>query len=220
MDDLVLLSRTTFLLSVLEKVLHRAPTGLLRDEVLPLLFAGFCSSTESINKYCHTLMKALFAKYDHVSMKISTVIPLYIRVCLENHPGITPIHAFRETVAEIVKNLPESENALTLFVLKTLSDRIHYFIAKGTPKMNLAKAFFGLISVVHLQLLEIHLEMVNNVMKALPKSFLPTLCEFLFNAISDSFDYTRKNKCLKWYLELLSELKLSNPDIPLRMSSL
>jgi len=220
-EDLVSLSRTTFLLSVLEKVIHRAPTPLLRDRVLPLLFVGFRSQTESINKYCHSLMKSLFSNYDHVSMKISTVVPLYVRTCLEHHPGITPIHAFRETLVVIVQNLPETENALTLFVLKTMSDRIHYFIAKGTPKMNLAKAFFNLISVVHLQLLDPLLDMITVVMKTLPKGFWPALCEFLFNTISDNFDYTRKNKCLKWYLDLLSELKIeNNTEMPLLMSRL
>lgn len=35
---------------------------------------------------------------------------------------------------------------------------------------------------------------------------------FLFNIIADNFDYSRKNRCTIWYLELLNELKIIKND--------
>ena len=45
-EDLILISRSTFLFSVIEKVVHKYSSQLLKDEILPLLFVYpflFCS---------------------------------------------------------------------------------------------------------------------------------------------------------------------------------
>lgn len=72
----------------------------------------------------------LFLHYDQIPINLSAVVPLYIKTCLEHHPGITPIHTFREALGVIAKSLPESENPLKLWIIKTLYERIHYFIKR------------------------------------------------------------------------------------------
>jgi hypothetical protein len=68
-------------------------------------------------------------------------------------------------LAVIARALPEEENPLMLWVLKTLNERIHHFIKRGTPKLNLMLCLFNLIAYVNLELLETLQEMISAILR-------------------------------------------------------
>jgi hypothetical protein len=84
--------------------------------------------------------------------------------------------------------------------------------------VEMITVLFSLISHVNIQLLDIVLEWSKQVLHQLdlngiPKAAQSTLCRFLFDTISSNFDYTRKNKCTKWLLDTVAELKLEDDSV-------
>jgi hypothetical protein len=117
------------------------------------------------------------------------------------------VDSFEECLSAICKNLPEKESPLILFCLRKVFDKIKKFVERGNPQLQLTVVLFHMIPSVPLQLLELLLNMIAEVLRSVPPSASKVLFKFLYDVIANNFDYSRKNKCLKWYLALLSELK-------------
>jgi len=192
-------------------VSFKLPEDILRDKLIPLIFLGIECKNERINKFSHSLFAGIFSRTNAFQLEI---IPQYLKVSLENYPSITPVESFQECLIAIGSNLTEADNGLVLYCLQQVHQKIMFYLSKpkGKPKMKLTLVLFSMIPVVNLQLLDNLLDMIYEILEKIPKSFQPVLCRSIYNTISDNFDYTRKNKLLKWYLEMLHHLDVLVDD--------
>jgi len=68
--------------------------------------------------------------------------------------------------------------------------------------------FLEMINYVPRQQLKFQLQLISDLVKKSAKNVQIMLCHLLFEIISKNFDYTRKEICIKWYLELCSNLRI------------
>jgi len=66
--------------------------------------------------------------------------------------------------------------------------------------------FLEMINYVPRHQLKFQLQLISDLVKKSSKNVQIMLCHLLFEIISKNFDYTRKEICIKWYLELSSKL--------------
>jgi len=230
-EDELEMSRLFFLLGVIEKLVIYFPLKHLKLRLLPLLYLGIQNSNMHLNKFSHNIYAALFESLitspslisNSLKETILIVIPSYIKLSLENYPSLTPMDAFQESMSAICRSLSGVENAATLSLscLKQLDERIHFFLSKGSPRLSIVLCLFKQISNVSLDLMDDLLVMARNVVTATScRPVQQLFCKMLLDCIAENFDYSRKDRCLKWYLQLLSDLNMLEEDImPVHSSS-
>lgn len=98
------------------------------------------------------------------------------------------------------------QNGIVVFCLQALEDRIRKDLELGRLHTPLAQTMVHLIPHVPLQLLDDLLETISKILYATPQHVKLELCRDVFNVIADNFDYSRKSKCLKWYLDVKADL--------------
>jgi hypothetical protein len=101
----------------------------------------------------------------------------------------------------------ERESPLIPFWLMHLTDKIKQ-IQFTKAASYLTVILFQMIVVVPLLHLPYLLDLIDGVVKGAPKQLQLLLCKLLFKVISSSFDYQRKETCIKWYLNLVQSIGL------------
>eukprot|EP01114_Cavostelium_apophysatum_P012647 TRINITY_DN2882_c0_g1_i3.p1 TRINITY_DN2882_c0_g1~~TRINITY_DN2882_c0_g1_i3.p1 ORF type:complete len:1146 (-),score=289.77 TRINITY_DN2882_c0_g1_i3:74-3511(-) len=200
--DVIGLSRIYFLLAMTEKILLSVPEEAVEERIIPLIQMGICSANENINRNAHNLFRALSLN----SERYFRFIPIYLRLSLENFPKLTAASSLRESLIAIVKSLPEPQNGVTLYVLRMLNQKISSM--QGKPRVELTLVLFSLAPHINLQLLDDLLDLSRNLLLSVPSQPLrEEMCAYLLDTITNNYDYSRKTKCIKWYLQLHEEVK-------------
>eukprot|EP01118_Nematostelium_gracile_P001069 TRINITY_DN11070_c0_g1_i1.p1 TRINITY_DN11070_c0_g1~~TRINITY_DN11070_c0_g1_i1.p1 ORF type:complete len:140 (-),score=18.19 TRINITY_DN11070_c0_g1_i1:9-380(-) len=109
-----------------------------------------------------------------------------------------------------IADLPETENGLVLYCLHQLNDKIDEMMTKTSKTNKLIPILFQMITIVNIQLLEDVFEMISTIVSKVKGDDRIRLCSMLFDLISENHDYTRKNKCLRWYLDLIHEYRVDD----------
>ncbi len=133
---------------------------------------------------------------------------MYLKLSLEGCETITPIESFEESLAAVAR-FPDSSSSLVLYCIKNLYEKIRSLQETGRSQTKLSAALIHLIPYVNLKILEFLMEYVEDIVCSVSKPLQTKLCETLFDTISKNYDYSRKNKCVTWYLKLLQVLKIS-----------
>lgn len=68
---------------------------------------------------------------------------------------------------------------------------------------------FELLAHVHRHMLHYLLNIIEEIVTKMDKKMQVILCHLLFKIISKNYDYTRKEVCIKWYLELCHKLDIN-----------
>jgi hypothetical protein len=81
---------------------------------------------------------------------------------------------------------------------------------KGKYEPYMVIILFELLGHVHRHMLHYLLDIIEEMVSKTELKMRLILCHLLFKIISKNYDYTRKEVCIKWYLELCHKLGLNN----------
>jgi hypothetical protein len=151
----------------------------------------------SVNKRTHAVFKQIFL---HNHPLREEVIPYYLKVSLETFPEITPFESLSETTSAIIQSLPGA-HPLSALTIKSVSDKIRLMkMSKNT--VYLLVILFRMIEKVNVYILPFLLSTIESTVSQAPKKLHEPLCKLLFKIISSNNDYSRKEACIKWYMDL------------------
>lgn len=169
---------------------------------------------------------------------VMKIIPYYLKISLERYGDVLPFDSFSECFEALVVTLPHA-HPLFIFCFEKLAEKILALEKQGqggsgavTPwsqeqpttlatrseqwgaggsSKNLALFLFSHLVSVDIQVLELLLDIIATVVQNLEGFKQRYTCEFLYGLIARNFDYTRKDQCLKWYLNLVHHIR--NPSL-------
>eukprot|EP01117_Protostelium_nocturnum_P009153 TRINITY_DN3277_c0_g2_i1.p2 TRINITY_DN3277_c0_g2~~TRINITY_DN3277_c0_g2_i1.p2 ORF type:complete len:634 (-),score=225.36 TRINITY_DN3277_c0_g2_i1:2390-4168(-) len=239
-EDQIELSRIYFLLSVLEKTIPHFSQSQLEEKIVPFLFGGLECSHQVLNTFTHELFRQVFSiplsGRNRTNLEPppiqSLILPSYVTISLKNFPNITPLESFDRSIAAALQNHSKSQTLRG--VSHQVSQRLHkvslhvvnqlYKVCKGflksDPKRNAAfcsiltsqlnNVDFKQLTHLHEKIEElIYMNESDSVENYAVQLQLLRLCH---ESISQSYDYSRKNANLRWYLRQLEALRVVNDN--------
>lgn len=156
---------------------------------------------KSVNKRAHAVFKQIFLAQHPLREEIT---PYYLKVALENFPDATPVESLSDTTSAIIQSLPGS-HPLAALTIKAVADKIR-MMKMAKTSVYLLVTLFRMIDKVHIEMLQLLLRYIDATVRQGPKEVQESLCRLLFKIISSNSDYSRKEMCIKWYLELTHSL--------------
>ncbi len=219
----------------------------MQCKILSLVLRLLAHPDIRLNKKSHEIFKSLFLGIivdgrREMPTHVTRIVPYYLRLSLDHYGSVLPFEAFADSIHAIVSVLPPTA-PLLVFCFKALADKIHFLhTAKGQPiqpdargaqsfgfdsiprsvpsSKHLIVLLFSFITTADLQVLDIVLMIVSSVIKASEHKVARSLCRQVYGIISTNYDYTRKDECIKWYLNLLHDLHLSTENHQIQKHSL
>jgi len=133
-----------------------------------------------------------------------TIIPYYIKKSLQNYPVITQPKSLSSSMSILVNQLDPSSPFIPLCI-ENFVEKIKTTQEKKVPYLTII--LFELINHIHRYLLPYLLSKIEEFVLSAPTPLQNLFCRLLFQIISKNFDYTRKEFCIKWYLELCKTIR-------------
>jgi len=166
------------------------------------------NSDGRVNTAAHRVFQSIISKPEPLRDEI---IPLYLKQSLENYPKYTQLNSFALSAAAMVSKLPP-DNPLVVHCLQSIKEKIRSSPEQDSGVPYMVILFFELISYVHRNTLPLLLTFIEEFVKRSPKKMQELWCKLLFKVISKNYDYSRKDVCVKWYLQLCAELGLNKKN--------
>ncbi|PRP88781.1 hypothetical protein PROFUN_00249 [Planoprotostelium fungivorum] len=235
-EDAVGLSRVYFLFSLLQRLIPSLSQQEMRDHLCPMLMEGIECPHPQLNVSAQELFGILFAlpfpeEYlDGTTQEIpvqSLILPSYLDTSLKYLPAMPQNEGLlRETIGVAMKNHSTSSRSRQTItrVYDSLHRVVRYTLHRlfQTAKLGMKKGtvestqrcslLVHQINHVDPSLLPELFGMIEEVLLMGEEKGKITMVRMCYDVITKSFDYSRKNTCITWYLELLEGLDLRKEE--------
>lgn len=175
------------------------------------------SRNAAINKQAHIAFCCLFSRADHQSIG-HEILPKYLEITLSMYPKATHIDSIKRSMLIIAERVSKSDIGLSMYCIEQLIDKINRMRRNKENSSHLIMVLINLIGFVDIQMLDVFLEHIQQLIERLPKSWQIQLCKLITLVLSRNCDYSRKTKCIHWYLDLVHQLALYPPPKPQQLT--
>jgi len=209
--DILTISKFSFLLHIfdliLEKMASKCSEEILETKVVPICFVFLDHSNKLLNSLAHSVFQRLFIV--PITLR-ETIIPYYLKKTFDNYPSITIPMSIAASMSLLVSQLDPSSP----FIPLCIESFIEKIKSTPEPKMPyLTIILFELVNHIHRYLLPYLLSKIEEFILSCPVTIQNLYARLLFQIISKNFDYTRKEFCIKWYLELCKHIRKNRPKL-------
>jgi len=129
---------------------------------------------------------------------------------VQNYPEITPIETIQETTLAIMTKLP-STHPLISFTINAMAEKIKSTRLSKNATLLMIVLFRHIAHAPLTSLAEL-LKVVEGIVLSSPRKLQVLLVKLLFSIIANNYDYTRKQQCVTWYLELQRKAGVIHPE--------
>ncbi|KAI8054375.1 hypothetical protein BDF22DRAFT_678789 [Syncephalis plumigaleata] len=184
----------------------------LAEEILPLarpyLDSKFC---QDAFESAHSVLLSIFLKRKPLAIQLG---PYYANWLLDSYPTLLNIDQLRRVYTAMVDCLAEQDSAMAWYTIQRLMNAIDSLssdesarddIANGNQLSNNTAEVASTITRGHL-LVTLLDQLPTVPLEQTPSLARSALVKILFDNVSQSLDFSRKEQAIKWYLSLANEL--------------
>lgn len=178
----------------------------IEDKILTMCFKlVICSDKygKHANLKAHIVLIQLIKAKKYIQ-----IIPYYLKLLFEGFPDASNAASIGVSLNTIFSCI-EEKSPLYLYTLNMLEEKIKNVHDPFQSTMLLFVSF-NLIGSVGLLFLDELLENIRRNLHKLEYEQKKKMCEMLYESISNNHDYRRKDKLVRWYINLLKELEIKS----------
>ncbi|KAI9599024.1 hypothetical protein BDF19DRAFT_419330 [Syncephalis fuscata] len=221
-----------FYFDLIEQNVDIIPDIQLAEEILPLTQPYLNSkSYQDAFESAHSVLLSVFLKKKLLATQLG---PYYANWLLESYPSLLSIDQLRRVYTAMVDCLADQDSALAWLTVQRLIDAIDALspidpvksaidinnnedaaeLATAITRGHLLVTLFDQLPTVPLVQLDHLMERVRHYLLAeQPSLARSALVKILFDNVSRSLDFSRKERATKWYLSLVDELGQSGVSL-------
>jgi hypothetical protein len=133
------------------------------------------------------------------------ILPYYWRLTLDNYPEKTRSESILLNLSILLGGALPADSPLIPFVMESLMEKLSS-LRLSKSASELTRIAMGLIGIIPLSTLPLFLHLLQEYVSQCPKRLQRFLCANLLESISKNLDYTRKEMCTNWYMNLIETL--------------
>jgi hypothetical protein len=138
---------------------------------------------------------------------VEEIVPYYWRLTLECYPEKTKGESILIGASILLTSALSPDSPLLPYIIELLMDKLTSMrLSKSAAELT--RIVLSLIAVVPHSCLPLLLSLLQEYVTQCPKRLQRFLCVTIQDSISKNSDYTRKELCTSWYLNLINSLSL------------